>query len=57
MSKSAIPPQLFLAILKQILDSSLLEIYTLKRIIEGSWNLRNRETGIVGVHAKVEMEK
>lgn len=57
MSKSAIPPQLFLAILKQILDSSLLEIYALKRIIEGSWHLRNRETGIVGLHAKVEMEK
>lgn len=57
MSKSVISPQLLLIIKKQILDSSLLEIYTLKRIIEGSLHWKEKETGVVGVHAKVKMEK
>ena len=57
MSESVISPQLLPTILKQILDSSLLEIYALKRITEGSLQLRDRETGVVGVPAKVKMEK
>lgn len=57
MSESVISPQLLPTILKQILNSSLLEIYALKRITEGSLQLRDRETSVVGVPAKVKMEK